>query len=267
MFYIAKVAPMTEEEIEEEEQEEIFEKGSNSWRDSLFLGQESGDSNAQRAFKILFPPAFWLSSLIFAHLIFRAASDADQWFTYTFLYLVPPMGKEVIIPMGINAGYPPLLMAFTITFVDLWVAMFIAWNYWYLEKIPKVGNILKKTEKKGADLIAKSPAAGKGAWWSIVILALIPFIGAGGFLGSIIGRFIGMKPVDIITAVFAGALLSGLMYAYAADAIFTSFEKYPWLTLVVIVIVFLGIYGSYRFFKRESAKVKKAEASDGADSA
>ncbi len=267
MFYIAKVAPTTEEKIEDEVQEETLEKGSNSWRDSLFEGREAGDSNAQRAFKILFPPALWLSAFIFAHLLFRAAGDADQWFTYTFLYLVPPMGKEIIIPMGINAGYPPLMMAFTITFVDLWVAMFISWNYWYLEKIPKVGGLLKKTEKKGADLIAKSPAAGKGAWWSIVVLALIPFIGAGGFLGAIIGRSVGMKPFEVITAVFAGALLSGLMYAYAADAIATSFENYPWLTLLVIVIVILGVYGSYRFFKRESAKVEKAEASADADSA
>ena len=158
-------------------------------------------------------------------------------------------------------------MAFTITFVDLWVAMFIAWNYWYLEKIPKVGGLLKKTEKKGVDLMARSPAAGKGAWWSIVVLALIPFIGAGGFLGAIIGKFVGMKPIEVITAVFAGALASGLMYAYLADAITTSFEKYPWLTLLVIVVAILGIYGAYRFFKRESSKVEEAKSAADADPA
>ena len=248
-----------EEEEEEEEEEEVFEKGSNSWRDSLALGQESGDSNAQRAFKFIFPPVLWLSAFIIAHIMFNAASSADEWFGFTFLYLVPPMGKEILIPMGINAGYPPLLMAFTITFVDLWVAMFIAWNYWYLEKIPKVGNILKKTEKKGAALIAKSPAAGKGVWWTIVILALIPFLGAGGFLGALIGKFIGMKPIEIITAVVTGAFLSGLMYAYASDAVFQAFESYPWLTLIVLTILIIGFYGAYRFYKAANAESKEDE--------
>ena len=258
---------MTDDDIEEEEPEETFEKGSNSWRDSLALGQESGDSNAQRVFKVIFPLALWFSSLLFAHLLMVRAGDADRWFTLSFMYLIPPLGKEVIIPMGISEGYPPLLMAFTVTFVDIWVAMIISWNYWYLEKIPKVGGLLKKTEDKGAALLAKSPAAGKGTWWAIVALGLIPFLGAGGFLGAIIGKFIGMKPIQIISAVATGAFLSGLMYAYAADALFKAFENYPWLTLIVLVILIIGFYGAYRFYKAANASSQEDEAAKKAEAA
>jgi len=208
-----------------------------------------------------------MSSLLVAHLIMTRAEEADRWFTLSFMYLVPPMGKEIIIPMGIEDGYPPLLMAFTVAFVDLWVAMIISWNYWYLETIPKLGGLLKKTEKKGAALMAKSPTSGKGAWWGIVVLALIPFIGAGGFLGAVIGKFIGMKPYQVISAVVTGAFLSGLMYAYASEAIFTAFENYPWLTLLVIVIVVVSIYTVYKLTKRASAKIDEREATEKAEAA
>jgi hypothetical protein len=59
-------AQITDEEIEEEEQEETPETGSNSWRDSLLPGQESGASNTQRVFKSPFPFTLWLSSFVFA---------------------------------------------------------------------------------------------------------------------------------------------------------------------------------------------------------
>jgi uncharacterized membrane protein len=253
LFYKWEGASMTDEVEMEEEQEETLEKGSNSWRDSLWLGQEEGDSTAQRVFKILFPLALWIGSLPVAHIL-MSANDANQWFTLEWFYLVPPLGKEFIIPMGIEDGYSPIAMALTVAFVDLWVGMIISWNYWYLEKIPKIGDYLKKTEKKGAALMNKSPGRSKGVWWGIVAIGLIPLIGAGGFLGSLIGRFIGMRPGPVIAAVTLGSFLAGLLYAYATEALVAAFQKNPYIAATIVVIIVVGVVIAFFLHKRAKAK-------------
>jgi len=263
---------MVEEEIQEQEtqeevatpeevapsEEEIILPGSNSWKTSLADGRPEGDDRTKRIFKFLFPVFLWMLSFAVAHIIWRAA-DGDQWFTYSFMYLVPPFGKETIIPMGMNYGFSAFTMAFTVAFVDLWVAMLISWNYWYITKIPKVGKYLEKAEKKGANTMMKIPALEKGAFWGIVMLSLIPAIGAGGFFGSIIGKMIGMKPGAVITAVFIGSFASGLLYGFAFDALIKAFDKYPYLTVAVLATIILFGVGYFFWYKKSKKKLDATE--------
>ncbi len=255
--------PVGEEPIEDEpgeqvEEEEVILHGSNSWRQSLMDGRPEGDSQSQRVFKFLFPVFLYMVSWAVAHMIWRTI-DADQWFTYSFMYLVPPFGKETIIPMGMSYGFSAWTMAFTVAFVDLWVAMLISWNYWYITKIPKVGKYLEKAEAKGAKTMKKIPALERGAWWGIVMLSLIPAIGAGGFFGSIIGKMIGMRPGAVISAVFVGSFASGILYAFAFDAIVRAFDKYPYLTGGVLAVIAIFGIGYYFWYKRSKAKLDATE--------
>jgi len=71
-----------------------------------------------------------------------------------FAYFFPPLGKESIIPIGVSGGeitiplynqqiivtsINPLIMALTIAFIDIVVALFLVWNYDLAEKIPIIG--------------------------------------------------------------------------------------------------------------------------------
>ncbi len=253
----------TEENVEEENAVEAPPLASNTWRESLYDGKPETDSTSQRAFNFLFPVFLWISSFGFAHMIWMS-EQANQWITYSFMYLVPPFGKETIIPMAMNYGFAPMTMAFTVAFVDLWVAMLISWNYWYITKIPKVGVQLKKAEDKGAKTMMKIPVLEKGAWLGIVLLSLIPAIGAGGFFGSIIGKMIGMKPGSVISAVFVGSFLSGLIYAYATEALVAAFEKYPYLVVAIVAVAILCVVGFYFYAKKQKAKVEEAEKAQAA---
>ena len=49
-----------------------------------------------------------------------------------FLYFVPPMGKESVIPIGIAQGIPWATLAFSIAFVDIVVCLFLIWNFYVL---------------------------------------------------------------------------------------------------------------------------------------
>ena len=73
-----------------------------------------------------------------------------------FAYFFPPLGKESVIPIGVSGGeltipiinqhivvpsIYPLVMALTIAFVDIIVALFLLWNYDLAKKIPLVGKL------------------------------------------------------------------------------------------------------------------------------
>jgi uncharacterized membrane protein len=204
-----------------------------------------------------------MSSFAVAHIVMNPEA-ASRWFSLSVIYLVPPLDKESIIPMGMADGYAPMTMAITVAFVDLWVAMLISWNYWYITKIPKVGPQLKKAEDKGAKTMAKIPVMGKGAWFGIVLLSLIPAVGAGGFFGSIIGKLVGMKPGSVISAVFVGSFLSGLIIAYAAKAIYEAFRTYPWISAAILLFTVLAIVGFYFYARGQRAKVEAAAKADAA---
>ncbi|MCJ2533678.1 MAG: hypothetical protein LN364_00410, partial [Candidatus Thermoplasmatota archaeon] len=64
-------------------------------------------------------------------------------------YFFPPLGKESIIPAGIAFGVDPIVMALSIAFVDVVVALFLVWNYDLAKKIPIIGKFMIKVEEKG----------------------------------------------------------------------------------------------------------------------
>ena len=69
-------------------------------------------------------------------------------------YFFPPLGKESIIPTGVLVfGINPLIMALSVAFVDILVALFLVWNYDLAKKIPFVGKFIVKIETKGKNIV------------------------------------------------------------------------------------------------------------------
>jgi uncharacterized membrane protein len=218
-----------------EEEEEQASLGKKTWRASLMYGAE-GDTKAMIAFKILFPIGIWGFSFVLAYLVWPSET-ASNWVTLSIAYLVPPLGKESIIPMGISQGFHPMVMALTVTFVDVVVAMILSWNYHYITRIPVAGKGLMYVEKKGTSTMDKYPSIRSGAWFALLGFVSIPGVGAGGFTGSIIGRMVGMRPYSVISAVGVGAIMSGLLYAYLADTIIRIFAENMVLGIYIIMVL------------------------------
>lgn len=201
---------------------------------------EVGDTRAMKAFKILFPITIWLGSFGLAYLVWPS-EVASRWISLSVLYLIPPLGKESIIPIGVSEGYHPMVMALTVTFVDVVVAMILSWNYYFLTKIPVAGKGLLYVESKGSSTMDKYPSIKSGAWFALLGFVSIPGVGAGGFTGSIIGRMVGMRPYQVISAVGVGAMMSGLLYAYVADFIIQLFAESFALGLSVLLLVIQAV--------------------------
>lgn len=188
-------------------------------------------------------------------LILGTIGDENTWMKLWPLitgYFFPPLGKESIIPTGILIfGLHPLLIAFSVAFVDIVVALFLVWNYDLAKKIPFVGNFIIRIEEKGK-------TAGKKYGWvkplrfiGIVLFVMVPFQGSGGLVGSIVGRLIGMKPWNTFLAISIGAIVGCLLIAFFAQAFLIFAEINTMLTVLLIIIIAIVIISYFVIKKRK----------------
>ena len=136
-------------------------------------------------------------------------------------YFFPPAGKESVIP--ITMGYllamnrpvleSVLLVATSIAFVDIDVALFLAWNFDLALKIPLVGRFIRKVESKGHSIMARRKMLNWSAFLGLVLFVIVPFQGSGALTTTIIGRIIGMEKFRVFLAITIGALLGCYMIA------------------------------------------------------
>jgi hypothetical protein len=122
-------------------------------------------------------------------------------------YVLPPAGKETVIPAGIALGIPWWLIAISIMMIDIETALFMGWNFDLLLKIPRVGKTLASFIRKTSDYIREQPWLKKIYFAGIVILVMVPVLGSGGIRGSIIGQLIGMQKTTVFLAIVTGAFV------------------------------------------------------------
>ena len=183
--------------------------------------------------------------------------SVGKLFFLMIAYFFPPLGKESIIPIGVSGGeitipfidklivvpeINPLLMALTIAFVDIVVALFLLWNYDLAKKIPLIGKFMIKVEKIGRSTSDKYAWVKPLRFIGVVLFVMVPFQGSGGLVGSIVGRLIGMKPLNTFFAISIGAVIGTILIAYFADAILSVFVKNFLIgMLIIIILLVVGI--------------------------
>ena len=203
--------------------------------------------------------------VIFILYLIIDTKSAGKLFFLMFAYFFPPFGKESIIPIGVSGGeltipiinqhivvpaINPLLMALTIAFVDIIVALFLLWNYDLAKKIPLVGKFMIKVENIGKSSSDKYGWIKPLRFIGIVLFVMVPFQGSGGLVGSIVGRLIGMKPLNTFFAISIGAITGCVLIAYFSEAILSVFVK-NFLLGMLIIIIFL-IIGIMIFMYKKS---------------
>jgi len=117
-----------------------------------------------------------------------------KYWSLTTAYIIPPLGKESVIPSGVAFGIHPIIIALTVAMVDILVAIFLIYNYNLAKKIPFIGKFMIKVENIGKSSSDKYGWVKPLRFIGIVLFVMVPFQGSGGLVGSILGRLIGMKP-------------------------------------------------------------------------
>jgi len=133
-------------------------------------------------------------------------------------YLLPPAGKETVIPIGIALGIPWWYMALSIVMIDVETGLFMALNFDIAYRIPYLGPLLSELTKKTEKFISDNHWLA-GLWFfSIVLMVMVPVLGSGGIRGSIAGKLLGMKTLLVFFAILAGALIGCFSIALGSDA-------------------------------------------------
>lgn len=179
---------------------------------------------------------------------------SGKLFFLMFTYFIPPLGKESVIPIGVFGGeldvplinkhvvvppIDPFIMAISIAFVDIVVALFLVWNYDLAKKIPLLGEFMKKVENIGRSSSEKYTWVRALRFFGLVLFVMIPFQGSGGVVGSILGRLIGMKPWVTFLAISIGAIVGCLLIAYFSEIILGVFVKNFLLGLLIAIFVLI----------------------------
>lgn len=196
--------------------------------------------------KIISPVIIGFSVLITVGLLMVENFQIKYWSLISG-YFFPPLGKETIIPAGVISGINPLIMALSIAFVDIIVALFLVWNYDLAKKIPLIGSFIDKIEKIGKKTSSKYNWIKPLRFIGIMLFVMVPFQGSGGLVGSIIGRLIGVKPWNIFFAISAGSIFGCILIAYFSDIILSIFIRnfLLGLLLIILVITIVIMYFAY----------------------
>jgi uncharacterized membrane protein len=146
---------------------------------------------------------------------YRGAEFAGLLLTY----VVPPAGKETVIPAGVAAGFSPFLVATYIAGIDMTVGWLMAWNWDRITAIPQVGDTVQRLMNRGQAWMEEQPIVDRSAFLGLIVFVFFPMQGSGAVAGITLGRLIGMPAQRAWLAIMIGALTASFAWAYAAGAV------------------------------------------------
>jgi hypothetical protein len=137
----------------------------------------------------------------------------------TVTYLLPPAGKETVIPIGIALGIPWWYMAIAVVMIDIDTGLFMALNFDLAYRIPVLGPILSDLTEKTRQFLLDHRWLASLWFFAIVLMVMVPVLGSGGIRGSIAGKLLGMKTLPVFLAILCGAFIGCFGIALGSDAI------------------------------------------------
>jgi uncharacterized membrane protein len=134
-------------------------------------------------------------------------------------YILPPAGKESVIPVGIALGIPWWYMALSIAMIDIETGLFMALNFDLAFRIPYLGPMLTGLTQKTERVIEHYRWIARLYFFTIILFVMVPGLGSGGFRGAIAGKLLSMHTYLVVLAIIAGALAGCFVIALGSEAI------------------------------------------------
>ena len=157
----------------------------------------------------------------------------------------------------------PTHLFMMLTWLDMMVAIFVAFHMAVLFRLPWAGQKLKDLVSDGRFVLAKQPWIGRAAFSGLVLFVIFPTSTTGSIGGTIFGRLLGMRRIQVLIAIFTGSVLGNGIMLLGANF----FNKYfsgdnIWLKIAGVVAIVIALF----FFERKIKSLKQkylAEESQG----
>ena len=134
-------------------------------------------------------------------------------------YILPPAGKESVIPVGIALGIPWWYMALSIALIDVETGLFMALNFDLAFRIPYLGPMLAGLTQRTERVIEHYRWIARLYFFAIMLFVMVPGLGSGGFRGAIAGKLLSMDTYLVLLAILAGALIGCFIIALGSAAV------------------------------------------------
>jgi len=164
-------------------------------------------------------------------------------------YIIPPAGKESVIPIGIALGFPWWLMACTIALMDVLTGLFMALNFDVALKIPGLGRWMRKFIANGEEFFGKRPWLERFYLTGVILFVMVPLQGSGGVGATLVGRMMGMSPWRVLLAITIGAFSGCTLIALGSQAMWELILENPLVGITVLAIVIAGLGILYLFYR------------------
>jgi uncharacterized membrane protein len=220
---------------------------------------ESEDALLVIWLRMAIPGAFLILAM-FGTLMYMHFTIWLLFFGLAIAYILPPAGKETVIPSGVALGFQPWEMVYLLVMLDLAGALFIILNFGFAKRLPVLGNYIRWMERRRARTLKKHTNLKVGVWVGLVLFHMVPFDGSGGITAGIIGRAIGMRTTPLIAAVTTGSVMSGLVVAYAAwyvKRLLLLSWAFGIMMILLVLLAVLLMFVAYRIWR-----IRKWEGED-----
>lgn len=177
-------------------------------------------------------------------IILSVLYDDERFFQITglmLLYFIPPAGKESIIPAGIAFGIPWQVICFSIIFIDLISCIFMLWNFDLICRIPRAGRWIQHIMNEGRVYLSRHTWMEHLYMVGLITVVFMPLQGTGAVGGSILGKMLGLRSIEIFTAILIGSTLHSLVIGLSVSALQVYFDLNLWYLVGVITLLILII--------------------------
>lgn len=182
---------------------------------------------------------------------------AEQWlllFGMMVAYIVPPLGRETIIPVCILCGVPWWLAALALAFLDFVGGLFMAWNFPLVLRIPYIGSWISRFVEAGRTFLDRRPWLERLYFVGLVAFLALPFDGSGSIVGSVIGRMLGMTKTEVISCIAIGGFIGSFAIALGIDYVVNLIPAGAgfWVSLAVFLLIGTALLVTYRNYSQRA---------------
>lgn len=164
-------------------------------------------------------------------------------------YMIPPAGKETIIPLGVALGFPWWLIGTSIALLDVLAGLFMALNFDLAYKVPLLGTWISRFMDHGQAFLTRRPWLKKFYFTGIVLFVMFPLQGSGGIGASLVGRLLGMSGRNVLIAIAIGAFLGCYLIALGAEFVWDLIIARPLLGIGVAIAVIGAVIAVYLIYR------------------
>lgn len=199
---------------------------------------------------IISPFLFFLP-LLFLLLLMLPEGRMVQFLSLLAAYVIPPAGKESVIPCAIILGYDWWMIASAVFIIDCTSACFIVINFHHIAKIPWFGEIFMKCNESMKRISETNSWISRLSLFGLFLFIFFPLQGSGAINGTILSRVMGISPRPAFLCIIAGSGLSALTIA-SGIALIDSFTGHN--IVAIITILLLIIIGAAVIFYLHKAR-------------